>query len=153
MNIFKKWFPQEPRGKILKESIDFNQLLERGALLVDVRTSSEKMQSLHIPGSVNIPLSQLKNQINTFKSAIRPIIFYCKSGKRSSKAVLQMRKMGIECYHGGDMSSLHAKLNRLQYGPIQRKDYLKIKTSNAITAHTLVEPKEVLQPPKENIPS
>ncbi len=63
---------------------ELDQYLEEGCQLVDVREDDEVAHGM-IPNSKHFPLSSFidyKNQIQKDK----PVIFYCRSGKRSLKA-------------------------------------------------------------------
>jgi phage shock protein E len=64
------------------------KMLERHpeVVLLDVRTPAEYYYG-HIPGSINIPVQRLQEEIVTQGiSPDRPIIVYCQSGQRSSYA-------------------------------------------------------------------
>ncbi len=68
-------------------------------LLIDVRTKEEyEMQSIN--GSTLIPLDQISNkeEINKLKqiSLDKRLYIHCKSGKRSKKAILLLKKHGID---------------------------------------------------------
>ncbi|MFN4313964.1 MAG: rhodanese-like domain-containing protein [Chitinophagaceae bacterium] len=90
-------------------SVDFNALLKRGALIVDVRTSSE-YRSGHIKGSVHIPLDQIKAKLPELKKKNKPVITCCRSGNRSGMAKNMLQAAGIECYNGGAWNSLQTKI-------------------------------------------
>lgn len=59
------------------------------AYLVDVRTPTEFAEG-NVPGSVNIPLDQVQNQLSKFKNH-ENIVVFCRSGNRSgqAKAILE----------------------------------------------------------------
>ena len=61
-----------------------------GAVLLDVR-ETEEFESGHIPGAVNLPLSQIE-QAKLEKNA--PIYAYCLRGTRSRQAVGRLARMG-----------------------------------------------------------
>ena len=68
-------------------------LVEQGALLIDVRTPSEFNQG-HLDGAANLPL----DTINTAFSDIdkqTPIVVYCRSGNRSGQAMSYLKKQGL----------------------------------------------------------
>jgi rhodanese-related sulfurtransferase len=67
--------------------------LEKGAVLVDVRTEEERADDL-IPGSIWIPLDLLPMHVNNFKET-EDVIFYCRSGRRSELACQLMRDHGF----------------------------------------------------------
>lgn len=67
-----------------------------GAVLLDVRTDAERAAS-HIPGSVHIPLHELKNRLGELeKYKGREIICYCRSGNRSRTAVSMLGGQGFD---------------------------------------------------------
>ena len=81
----------------------------RGAIIIDVRTSSEYNQGA-IPGSKNIPMQILNGKINDIKKMKKPIITCCASGMRSGSAAVILKGQGIETINGGGWFSLSKKL-------------------------------------------
>lgn len=77
--------------------------IQNGAMLLDVRTR-EEYQMGHIPGSVNIPLFQLPDEMKRFNRE-QPVVAICESGARSSQAVRFLRSNGIEAFNGGGWRS------------------------------------------------
>lgn len=70
------------------------QLLQQGALVVDVRTPSE-FASGHLPRAVNIPLSELQAQIaRRVPDKNEVLLLHCLSGARSGVARRQLQRMG-----------------------------------------------------------
>ena len=74
---------------------NINRKLEKyrstaGAVLVDVR-EPEEYRSGHIPGAVNVPLSQIE-RINIDRS--KTLLLYCLRGTRSRRAAAILRRMG-----------------------------------------------------------
>lgn len=100
LSIFKKLFPSP---------IDYQQLLSRGALIIDVRTKSE-FASGHIKGSVNIPLDELPKKITELQKKQQPLITVCRSGNRSGIAKSMLKSANIEVYNGGAWNSLEQKI-------------------------------------------
>ena len=89
---------------------DFAQLVKQGAVIVDVRTKGE-FEGGHIRGSVNIPVDQLRNNLNKLKDKNKPIITCCASGIRSASAKSLLIANGYtEVYNGGGWSSLQSRL-------------------------------------------
>ncbi len=69
-------------------------MIENGALLIDVRTK-EEFDAGHIEGAINIPYQEtnaLIKAIGTDKQ--RPVVVYCRSGKRAGKAKAELDKHG-----------------------------------------------------------
>lgn len=63
------------------------------ARLIDVRTKEEFAQS-HIPGAENIVLSEF-DPAAVIASDDRPIVLYCRSGRRSAQALALLEAAGI----------------------------------------------------------
>jgi len=93
------------------KTIDFNQLLEDGAYILDVRTPGE-FNSGNIKESTNIPLDQIQSKLEAIKEMNKSIIFCCASGIRSGQATSIAKSRGIESYNGGGWRSLNSKLNK-----------------------------------------
>lgn len=64
-----------------------------GAVLVDVRTP-EEFRERHIPGAMHFPLQTLGTDLYHFGSFDRPLIVYCRSGRRSAEAAGVLRTAG-----------------------------------------------------------
>jgi rhodanese-related sulfurtransferase len=82
-------------------SRDAHQLVERGALLVDVRSRAE-FAELHLPGSVNIPVEELKKRMSELPK--RPLVVYCHTGVRAGFATAMLRKAGFEVHNLGSLA-------------------------------------------------
>lgn len=68
---------------------------EGGALLLDVRTRRER-EARHIPGSLHIPLHELKKRAEELRPhQPKEIICYCQSGHRSQSAASLLTKRGF----------------------------------------------------------
>ena len=65
----------------------------QGAVLLDVRDRDEYAAG-HIPGSVNLPLSEIRSAEDRFPDVDTPLFVYCLSGARSSKAIAALGEMG-----------------------------------------------------------
>ena len=95
--------------RLLKKSNDnVEQALERGAVLVDVRTKSEFSQG-HFAASKNIPLNEIKLKTEMIRKWNKPVITVCRSGSRSAMAKSVLQAAGIEVYNGGAWTTLKAK--------------------------------------------
>ncbi len=74
------------------------QLVDQGALLLDVRTPAE-FSSGHIEGAINIPIGDLKSRLNELDQANAGIVVYCQSGGRSAIAKKMLERNGFENVH------------------------------------------------------
>ena len=100
----------------LRKKLDINIELEayrrlqhanmnHGAILLDVRTPREH-KAASLPGSVNLPLNQLKSANKVIPALDTPV---CATGARADRAVKRLKRAGytnirsiggLEGYHG-----------------------------------------------------
>jgi adenylyltransferase/sulfurtransferase len=73
----------------LKKLIDNGEVFR----LIDVRDPIER-EVVFIPESENIPFEQIDNEI--IQSDDSPVIFYCRNGTRSGRAVMKLRNAGFQ---------------------------------------------------------
>lgn len=103
MGIFSSLF-----GKTQKP--DFQQLIDSGAIVIDVRTKSEFSQGSN-KKSINIPLDSLDAAVSKFNKAT-PIITCCASGMRSRVAKMKLQSLGFQqVENGGSWLSLRKYFN------------------------------------------
>ena len=70
--------------------------LKQGARVIDVRSESE-FQERHLPGTINIPLGRLSEEIGRqVPNKEQPVLLHCLSGGRSGVGQGILRRMG---YH------------------------------------------------------
>mgnify|MGYP003471358919 FL=1 len=80
-------------------------------IVVDVRSPWEYGME-HIPGAKNIPLEEVPNKVEEFKSFKSPVVLYCRSGNRSGMAVSILKQNGVaDVYNGGGLGDLQFLLN------------------------------------------
>jgi len=75
------------------------RFLEQGAVIVDVRTEGEFL-SAHNPGSINIPLNQLKKRSQELDKS-KMILLCCASGTRSAIARRVLTSKGFKAVNAG----------------------------------------------------
>lgn len=95
--------------KLFGPGTDFKALMERGAIVIDVRSVGE-FKSGSVKGARNIPLDLLKSKGAELKKLNKPIITVCRSGSRSAMGKSILTGFGIEVYNGGPWSSLQRKI-------------------------------------------
>ena len=66
-----------------------------GALLLDVRTPEEFAEG-HVKGAVNIPVQSLRARLDEAGRKDRPVVVYCRSGRRSALAASILKDAGFE---------------------------------------------------------
>jgi rhodanese-related sulfurtransferase len=78
---------------------ELGQLRQDGAVTVlDVRTPAE-FESIHIPGSYNVPLDQLAEHGSEFASVGGPLVLVCRSGLRARQAEQALREADVPRLH------------------------------------------------------
>ena len=97
--------------KLFGPGVNYLELMENGAVIIDVRTSGE-FKSGNIPGSKNVPLNTLQGKIKEIQAWKKPVITVCQSGMRSASAKGMLKSAGIEVYNGGGWTGLLNKLNK-----------------------------------------
>jgi phage shock protein E len=96
-NFLKKLF--------IKDNLAILQAIEKGAVIIDVRTANEFRQG-HLQGSKNIPLNEIRSKLEMISKWNKPVITVCLSGSRSANAKSILASAGIEVYNGGPWYSL-----------------------------------------------
>lgn len=81
-------------------------------LLIDVRDPEELQEYGALPGAVNIPLANLRDQITAFPKD-RQIVTYCQKGQRGYLAACALAGLGYENVANLRGGFLHARLNGL----------------------------------------
>lgn len=92
----------------LQPAANFKELLQNGALLIDVRTKQE-YSSGHIKNSINIPLDSLSKEVTKLDKK-KVVITCCQSGMRSGMAKGILKSQGFIVYNGGGWMNLKNKL-------------------------------------------
>ena len=95
-----------------KEALDYSDLMDRGALIIDVRTEREYAQG-HAEGSINIPLGEIFRYSVKLKKQNKPIITCCRSGARSGNAADLLKGAEIEVYNGGSWKQVQEAISSL----------------------------------------
>jgi rhodanese-related sulfurtransferase len=68
--------------------------LAKGAKVIDVRSEGE-FQQKHLPGTINIPLDRLREEIaRVAPSKEQPLLLHCASGARSGSGTAMLKEMG-----------------------------------------------------------
>lgn len=62
-----------------------SEKIASGALVLDVRTAAE-FATGHYEGAHNIPVLELASRLEELGDSSRPIVVYCRSGRRSARA-------------------------------------------------------------------
>jgi rhodanese-related sulfurtransferase len=79
------------------------EYLKDGALVLDVRSAGE-FTAGHLPGAVNLPLSEIESAVGRkVKRKDQVVLLYCQSGARSGEARRRLRAMGYA--HAFNMGS------------------------------------------------
>jgi phage shock protein E len=69
-------------------------VLKDGAVLIDVRTP-EEFRDGHVERALNIPYDEIHRRIESLRlDKTRPIVLYCRTGRRSGIALGTLREAG-----------------------------------------------------------
>lgn len=98
-NFIKKLLGSGNKRELIQDA------LQRGALIIDVRTSGE-FGTGHIKGAKNVPLQQIGKEAANLKKTGKPVIVCCASGMRSAQAKSILSTKGIEVINGGGWMKL-----------------------------------------------
>lgn len=82
------------RGVPSVDPVEARQLLDDGALLLDVRRDDE-WQAGHAPDATHIPLDQLATRTGEVPTD-RRVVAVCRSGARSGQATRALRGAGLD---------------------------------------------------------
>jgi len=75
------------------------QLLQESSVrILDVRTGGE-FESVHIPGSFNVPLDTLAEHVADLATVEHPVVLVCQSGGRATQAHGKLREAGKQRLH------------------------------------------------------
>ncbi|MBL7846951.1 MAG: rhodanese-like domain-containing protein [Cyclobacteriaceae bacterium] len=99
----KKLFGLSPR-------INYTRLIQEGAMVLDVRTPAE-FEKGHIAGAINIPIEQLRANMNQLVNKHRVIIACCTDGSKSWYAKNLLDANGYRSvYNAGDWRKLQKRI-------------------------------------------
>jgi len=70
------------------------RLQARGATVLDVRTPMEFAEG-HVPGALNIPVDQVAARARELGAKDRPVLVYCRTGRRSGMAAAELAQQGF----------------------------------------------------------
>jgi len=81
-------------------SAEIKEFLEKGAIILDVRTKEEWDEG-HTASAKHMALNLIPLEIEKVKSWEKPIIAVCRSGARSSQATQFLVSNGLDAINGG----------------------------------------------------
>ncbi len=90
---------------IKTNSEELIELLENGAIVVDVRTPGEFKRD-HAKVSINISEQKIPLEIERLKKENKPIIICCRNGARSHYVQKHLEKAGIDCMNAGSWKNI-----------------------------------------------
>ncbi|MFT5819921.1 MAG: phage shock protein E [Crocinitomix sp.] len=91
-------FLEKLRGALVGKKVDYTELINDGAVVIDVRTK-EEFRSGHSKGSKNYPLQSLGTKIKGLEG--KTIVLVCRSGARAGQAKRMLESKGITAYNAG----------------------------------------------------
>ncbi len=84
----------------LGPKVDCHELLDNGAVLIDVRTPAEYANGKP-KNSKNVPLDTIGGKIENIKKLNKTVVLCCQSGMRSGRATAMLKREGIDAHNGG----------------------------------------------------
>jgi rhodanese-related sulfurtransferase len=92
-----------------------------GVRILDVRTGGE-FETMHIPGSYNVPLDTLGEHVSDFAAVTHPVVLICQAGGRASQAHTKLQAAGNRTMHilEGGMNAWTAAGGEVTKGEQQR---------------------------------
>lgn len=90
-------------------SAEIKEYLEKGAVILDVRTV-EEWNTGHSKGAQLITLATVPARVNEIKAWNKPVITVCKSGGRSGQAAQFLKNQGIDVINGGPWQNVNQYL-------------------------------------------
>jgi rhodanese-related sulfurtransferase len=94
------------------------QLQQRGVTVVDVRSAGE-FEGGHVPGAINIPYEQMATRAAELGAKGKPVLLYCRSGRRSGIAAAELNRLGFSAVY--DFRSISAWPGPVEQGPARSK--------------------------------
>lgn len=85
---------------------------EKNATIIDVRNEAELAEGF-FPGAIHIPVHEIPGRIEEIKKMQAPLVLYCRSGGRSSMAIMMLQASGVtkEMYNGGGYADMQFYTN------------------------------------------
>ena len=96
----------------LGPKVNYAQLMEGGAVVLDVRTTAE-FERGHIPGAINIPIEVLRDNMYQLANKQKAVIACCTDGAKSWYAKNLLDSVGYShVYDAGSWSKLQRRLQK-----------------------------------------
>jgi phage shock protein E len=108
--------PLPPPG--LVDGATAQQLQQRGVTVLDVRTAPE-FEGGHVPGALNIPFDQVAARSAELGAKEKPVLLYCRSGRRSGIAAAELVKQGFTAIY--DFRSISDWPGPVEKGPARAR--------------------------------
>lgn len=88
-----------------------SDVIQHGAVIIDVRPAYAFDQYGRVPGSINIPLDRIPINVERIRAMKRPIVICCEYGSDCANAVRMLKASGVkDVYHGGTWRSVLRKV-------------------------------------------
>lgn len=116
-----------PKGVVVISAPEVRNMVKAKQVLLVHTLSRIEFQMQHIPGSINIPVDEIKTSSKMPVKKNAPIIFYCNGmacpySKRAAKAAVQKGYTQIYWFRGGIL-----EWRKFQYSMVVDKVFKKIK--------------------------
>ena len=81
--------------------------------------SAQEFESGHVPGALNIPHDQVAARSAELGAKDRPVLLYCRTGRRSGLAASDLARLGFTALY--DFKSISAWPGPVDKGPAKGK--------------------------------
>jgi rhodanese-related sulfurtransferase len=97
VGLLARLFGRAAKAPVWIEAAELRRRLASGhVLLVDVRQPDEFIAPPgHLPGAINVPLSDLSARIGEIAARRQPIVTVCKTDRRSARAAAELLAAGL----------------------------------------------------------
>lgn len=77
------------------------------ASLVDIREPYELEVDGFVEKAINIPMGEIPARLEELKEMPKPLVIFCRSGKRASSVLNFLNEIGIEAFNGGGFNDVN----------------------------------------------
>ncbi|MBA5628519.1 rhodanese-like domain-containing protein [Moheibacter lacus] len=82
------------------------------ATLIDIREPYELEIDGNVEKAINIPMGEVPDRLDEIKAMPKPIVIFCRSGKRASSTLNFLNENGLEeAFNGGGFADVNEILN------------------------------------------
>lgn len=94
--------------------MDIKEIIKKPTVtLLDVREKEELINEGEVKGAILIPMAEIPSKLDEIKIFSKPLVVFCRSGKRSGNVVNYLKEQGFaEVYNGGGFKEVNELLGK-----------------------------------------